>query len=104
MEQYCMREELTKRQQVLFDKLDDEVLYACIEDRQGGTFGTDRSYSVKGWVDQALQWEYMDDCLDEDQTFINMLLKGGEEAIRLIDEFWDITIVREDKIEEDNLC
>lgn len=103
MEEYCMRDELTKKQQALFDKLDDKVLYVCVEDRQGAEFGVDRTLTIKGWVDQALQWEYLDDCIISDSSFVNELLKGGEKAIELIDNFWEITIIQQDKIEEGTL-
>jgi len=94
MNEYNMREDLTKKQQKLFDKLDDTTLYEGVEDRQGGTFGTDRAMTIKGWVNQALEWMYMDDCLEEDQAFVNYLLKGGQNTIDAIDDFWDVTILK----------
>jgi len=94
MEKYNMREDLNKRQQKLFDKLDDTIEYTCVADRQGGDFAVERTLTIKGWVNQALEWEYMDDCLGEDSLFINSLLQGGVKAIEQIDDFWDITIVR----------
>lgn len=91
---YYMTEVLTKKQQKMFEKLDNTQTYTCVDDRQGGEFALWCVMTVKEWVHQALEWEDSDGCIDCDQRFINELLKGGENAIKMIDEFWDITIVK----------
>ena len=94
MNEFIMREYLTKKQQKLFDKLDDVTKYECTCDRQAGYFGVGRVLTIKGWVDQAFQWLDSDEYFEEDQIFVNELLKGGQHAIDEIDEFWEITITK----------
>lgn len=94
MSRFIMREYLTDEQKIKFDDLDDTQLYEVIEDRQGGDFAMDCQQTIKEWVDTALAWIDSDDCLAEDQVFINSLLEGGEHAIQEIDDFWDITFAK----------
>lgn len=88
----CAKAVLTPKQFEKFQKLDDTKLYVCVEDRQGGEFAVGDYGTIKWWVELALEWIDADDCIRDDQVFINSLLKGGEQAINQIDEFWDITI------------
>lgn len=92
---FTMYESLTRKQRVMFKNLEhDTRKFEVTEDRQYGSFGMYRVYTIQEWIDTALEWLDSDGYFEEDQIFVNYLLKGGIRAIKAIDEFWDITLER----------
>lgn len=90
--EFYLTKYLSKRDRKRFKQLDTTHYFVCTCDRQGGSFGMDRVYNTKEWVYQAMEWEYMDDELDNrDKRYTHWLL-ASENPIDDIDAFWDITI------------
>lgn len=70
--------------------------YRVIRDYQGGSFGMDRDYTAKEWLEQMTDWQIADGCNDEDVKaeityWQNQIERGKEqELIDYIAEAWQL--------------
>lgn len=82
--------------------------YIVIEDRQGGSFGMDRAYTVDEWLEQARAWCEADDNTDLDNYLENIQNHReewtDEQILGLIDETWNITLKEGAECEECGAC
>lgn len=77
-----------------------DKLYYVSEDLQGGTFGTDRLYTIEMWRQQAIVWADSDD----NEEYIEILEKlKQEEVINFISVEWQLEFKEISTIEELNI-
>lgn len=61
--------------------------YIVKTDRQGGTFGQYRIYTIEQWRKQAIIWAEID---DNDELLQTLKTLPKEKVIDFIDDFWDL--------------
>ena len=64
-------------------KLPNDTKYVVINDLQGGEFGQYRSYGIRDWVCQALEWCYMDNLVEDNEYLLI-------DSLETISEVWSI--------------
>ena len=80
--------------------MNDRILYYVTCDRQGGSFGMNRTLTAKEWLDQTLEWHDQDDVWEEDnereefeEKWTNEIESGNEQKfIDYISSVWELDI------------
>lgn len=67
--------------------MEQEKLYAVINDYQGGGFGMYRFYTIEQWREQAMEWADSDEA---DETMEELKNLPAEQLIDYIAEFWGL--------------
>lgn len=67
--------------------MEQEKLYAVINDYQGGGFGMYRLYTIEQWREQAMEWADSDEA---DETMEELKNLPAEQVIDYIAEFWGL--------------
>lgn len=70
--------------------------YEVVRDRQGGSFGTDRQYTIEEWREQALDWAMADDWDEKNLEFIRNM--PADKVIEYVSEMWDLDIERVNRV------
>jgi hypothetical protein len=61
--------------------------YYVSYDRQGGTFGMYRNYTIQEWREQAIEWAETD---EDDELITHLATLPDEEIIETISNWWEL--------------